>query len=306
MIRVSRAAGLALLLCCALVRSEEPRTPAREPAPARIILRTIAGDLGLLLDPTIAPRHAEQLSKLARTGVYDTTHFYRVDPTFLIQVSSARDRQLPLTPAQLAAIRPLSLELSSTRHVRGALTMAREDDNPDSAETSFSILLADAPHLDGKYTVFGRLEYGWDVIDSLLAVPRDLAHRPVVRLGIRRAEALEASVVLEPGSLEPARPVAVPESARASVEAPEPGPLSRAMAAGILTMSALALAGFCLSARLPARALGALFLMIVLVGAFLSIALLTPEARTRPAVGGTLFIALLATIRLMGRLEPPG
>ena len=43
--------------------------------------------------------------------------------------------------------------------------MARADD-PDSASTSFFLMLGDAPHLDGKYSAFGQIVDGLDVIDA--------------------------------------------------------------------------------------------------------------------------------------------
>ncbi|HEX6176940.1 MAG TPA: peptidylprolyl isomerase, partial [Thermoanaerobaculia bacterium] len=69
----------------------------------------------------------------------------------------ADDREVPMTEAQRATIKQIPLEASAVRHTRGVLSLAHGDD-PNSGETSFSILLADAPHLDGKFTVFGILE----------------------------------------------------------------------------------------------------------------------------------------------------
>ena len=43
--------------------------------------------------------------------------------------------------------------------------MARTDD-PDSATTSFFLMLAPAPHLDGKYSAFGRIVEGMDVLEA--------------------------------------------------------------------------------------------------------------------------------------------
>ena len=81
-------------------------------------------------------------------------YFYRVEPRFVAQTATADDRELPLTEEQRAIIRPIALEAGGPRHQRGVLSLAHGDD-PDSGETSFSILLADAPHLDGQFTTFG-------------------------------------------------------------------------------------------------------------------------------------------------------
>ena len=51
------------------------------------------------------------------------------------------------------------------KHVRGVVSMARGDD-PDSASTSFFLMLGDAPHLDGKYSAFGRIVEGMEVLEA--------------------------------------------------------------------------------------------------------------------------------------------
>jgi peptidyl-prolyl cis-trans isomerase B (cyclophilin B) len=51
------------------------------------------------------------------------------------------------------------------KHVRGIVSMARGDD-PDSADTSFFLMLGDAPYLDGKYSAFGRVVSGMEVLDA--------------------------------------------------------------------------------------------------------------------------------------------
>jgi len=51
------------------------------------------------------------------------------------------------------------------KHERGIVSMARADD-PDSASTSFFLMLGPAPHLDGKYSAFGRVVEGLEVLDA--------------------------------------------------------------------------------------------------------------------------------------------
>nr|ACF81860.1 unknown [Zea mays] len=61
-------------------------------------------------------------------------------------------------------------EFSSVKHVRGILSMGRHSD-PDSAGSSFSILLGNSPHLDGQYAVFGRVTKGDDTLTKLERLP---------------------------------------------------------------------------------------------------------------------------------------
>ena len=51
------------------------------------------------------------------------------------------------------------------KHTKGIVSMARTDD-PDSATTSFFLMLGDAPHLDAKYSAFGRVVEGLEVLDA--------------------------------------------------------------------------------------------------------------------------------------------
>ena len=63
-------------------------------------------------------------------------------------------------------VHPLKGEFrNDVKHVRGIVSMARTDD-PDSATTSFFLMLGAAPHLDGKYTAFGRIVDGMEVLDA--------------------------------------------------------------------------------------------------------------------------------------------
>jgi len=51
------------------------------------------------------------------------------------------------------------------KHVRGIVSMARTAD-PDSATTSFFLMLGAAPHLDGQYSAFGRIVAGMEILDA--------------------------------------------------------------------------------------------------------------------------------------------
>jgi peptidyl-prolyl cis-trans isomerase B (cyclophilin B) len=63
-------------------------------------------------------------------------------------------------------VRPMKGEFrTDVKHIRGIVSMARSDD-PDSASTSFFLMLGAAPHLDGQYTMFGRVIEGLEVLDA--------------------------------------------------------------------------------------------------------------------------------------------
>ena len=127
--------------------------------------------------PESAPETSAHILELFRKGLYETDDFFRVDKGFVAQTSEVLRRRTPI-PEELKALAaktvpgefqkqdwPASTRLSlnsngsdgdsseqSVRHKEGVLSLARFED-PDSGSSSFSIILGDAPHLDGQYTV---------------------------------------------------------------------------------------------------------------------------------------------------------
>jgi cyclophilin family peptidyl-prolyl cis-trans isomerase len=291
-----RSSLLSLLAVLVLVGAA-PADPEPRLARERIVLSTEAGDIVLALYPDVAPRHVEQLLRLVRLGVYDTTHFYRVEPTFLVQLSTAYDRSEELTAEQRATIHRLPAELNGPKHRRGVLSMAREDNDPNSAETSFSILLADAPHLDGKYTVFGHVESGMSVVEQICKVPRNVTHNPLVRVEVSKATVAGADQ-LASRSLAPARPIVVP----AELLPREPS-LSWEIAVGLGLMVLVGVVCFAFAHRLPPRVVLSLNLLSVLVGGFLLFVVLMPQAHAHSWLALALFLGLLGVLRLMSQFE---
>jgi cyclophilin family peptidyl-prolyl cis-trans isomerase len=138
----------------------------------RLIFHTNRGDLVAALYPKAAPLHVAQILKLAEAGVFENVPFFRLEPGFVLQISNFNNRKVPLTSSQLALVKKIPGEFNAIPHRRGILSMARFDD-PNSAETSFSFIFGHASHLDGKYTVFGELVDGMDVLDHIERLPVD-------------------------------------------------------------------------------------------------------------------------------------
>lgn len=152
-----------------------------------VLLRTTLGDITVEINPDLAPEHARNFLKLVETGWYDHTAFHRVIPGFVIQGGIGSTRAEGAPHAADRWVRKLKGEFKNLQHVRGILSMARADD-PDSADTSFFIVLGPAPHLDGKYTVFGKVIDGFDVLDRIEKVERQ-GERPLERI-----ELIEAAI----------------------------------------------------------------------------------------------------------------
>ena len=155
-----------------------------ELARRRVILDTPLGPITIELFPDRAPNHVRQFLRLAASGVFDGTAFHRVVRGFVIQGGYMPTRREPPDERQQSYIRPLQPEFNSTPHDRGIVSMARGDD-PASATSSFFIVLARTPALDGQYTVFGRVVEGLDVVEKIESVPVN-GETPVTRVDVTR------------------------------------------------------------------------------------------------------------------------
>ena len=157
----------------------EPVFLAGHPASAgvpherRVVMRTAYGDMEFALFPEVAPVTVAHVLDLIRFGLYDTNNIFRIDKGFVAQVSEVTQRRVPVDVAAMEVATknvPGEFRPELLRHVRGVLSMGRRDD-PDSGTSSFSILLGDAPHLDGQYTAFGCATKGDDVLRILETLP---------------------------------------------------------------------------------------------------------------------------------------
>ena len=158
---------------------------AEEMGRQRVVLETSVGNITFELFPDRAPNHVRQFLRLAASGVYEGTSFHRVAPGFVIQGGYLATRKEPLDERQQAYVRTLEPEFNATKHDRGILSMARGTELA-SATSSFFIVLGPADSLDGKYTAFGRVVAGMDVIEKIEVMPRE-GETPTTRIDVTRA-----------------------------------------------------------------------------------------------------------------------
>lgn len=131
-----------------------------------VTLKTTVGTLKLKMEPDWAPNHVRNFLKLVSTGWYDGTQFHRVSKGFVVQGGMGNTRSSGPYHAADRWVHPLKGEFrKDIKHERGIVSMARTDD-PDSATTSFFLMLGPAPHLDAQYSAFGRVVEGLDVLDA--------------------------------------------------------------------------------------------------------------------------------------------
>ena len=119
-----------------------------------------AGRVVIELRPDLAPNHVARIKELAREGFYDGLAFHRVIPGFMAQGGC------PHGTGTGGSGRKLKAEFSDEKHVRGICSMARAAD-PDSADSQFFIMFASSPHLDGQYTVWGKVASGMEHVDAI-------------------------------------------------------------------------------------------------------------------------------------------
>jgi cyclophilin family peptidyl-prolyl cis-trans isomerase len=143
--------------------------------PDNVLVIEVAGDPGgtveIELFPAEAPQHVERIKTLAREGAYDGVVFHRVIDGFMAQTGDVEHGTRETLASGLAgtggsAMEDLPAEFSDISFETGVVGMARSQD-PDSANSQFFIMFAPAPHLNGQYTVVGRVISGQEVIDGL-------------------------------------------------------------------------------------------------------------------------------------------
>ena len=147
-----------------------------------LVMETSKGNIEIEMLPDKAPNHVRHVLRLASLGAYDKTAFHRIAPGFVIQAGDLNTRSEPVSQTAQKYIVKIRAEINDVKHKAGIVSMARGEEI-DSALTSFFIVLADQPPLDGTYTVFGRVVAGMDVVEKIAAVPTE-NERPKERVDI--------------------------------------------------------------------------------------------------------------------------
>ena len=148
------------------------------------IIRTKLGDIALKFFPEVAPNHVNNFIELAKKGFYNGTIFHRVVPKFVIQGGDPNSKSPDRSSHGMGGPGyQLKAEFNNKLHRRGTLSMARSA-HPDSAGSQFFICVADAPFLDGKYTAFGEVVKGMEVVDKIVSQPRDGNDNPNDRIEV--------------------------------------------------------------------------------------------------------------------------
>ncbi|GAA3873228.1 peptidylprolyl isomerase [Celeribacter arenosi] len=131
------------------------------------------GTVHIDLFEDVAPGHVAHITKLVEEGAYEGVVFHRVIDGFMAQTgdvefgkSGADGFSMQMAGRGGSSYPDLKAEFSDAPFVEGTVGMARSQ-SPDSANSQFFIMFAPAPHLDGQYTVVGKVTSGMDIVHAI-------------------------------------------------------------------------------------------------------------------------------------------
>ena len=144
-------------------------------------MHTNHGAIALELFDADAPKTVENFRKLSADGFYDGLAFHRIIKDFMIQGGC------PLATGTGGPGYTFEDEFNEHKVARGALAMANS--GPDTNGSQFIIVTKEeAPWLDGKHTVFGRVTDGMDAVDAIEGVSTGAGDKPNEPVLIERVE----------------------------------------------------------------------------------------------------------------------
>lgn len=141
----------------------DSQTVMATPDPENTLLLDLStgGRVTIRLRPDAAPKHVERVKTLTRQGFYDGVLFHRVIEGFMAQTGDPKG-----TGEGGSDLADLKAEFNELPHVRGAVSMARTEDE-NSANSQFFIMFTPLLRLDRTYTVFGRVIDGMGYVDRI-------------------------------------------------------------------------------------------------------------------------------------------
>ncbi len=175
------------LAAAALVAGAAPQAQAQKTSPGAgpvIVLETAKGVIEFETYPEEAPKTVAHIVALVKKGFYNGLRFHRVEPKFVVQIGDPQTRNMQLQDSwgRGGSGKPVgAAEITKKRrHLRGSVGIGHAGD-PKTADSQFYIMLGARPTLDGKYTVFGRVTAGMDVVDRLQRA--DVLRKATVKAG---------------------------------------------------------------------------------------------------------------------------
>lgn len=146
------------------------------------VIHTSMGDITVKFFPEVAPKAVANFKALAQAGRYDSTIFHRItkqEKSGFAVVQGGDYTNFNGTGGVSAYGQGFGLEISDyLRNLKGSLAMARSND-PNSNGSQFYFNASENGDFDGRYTVFGQIIEGMDVLEAISQVETDYNDRPV-------------------------------------------------------------------------------------------------------------------------------
>lgn len=160
-------AAFAMALLAPLFLGARQTSPGAGPV---IVLDTVKGTIEFETYPEEAPKTVAQIVSLVKRNFYNGLRFHRAEMS-LIQVGDPATRNMTMREwwGRAASGKPIGASeiTKKRRHLRGAVAMAYPGTDPKGADSQFYIVTKPHPDFDGKYTVFGRVITGMEVVDKI-------------------------------------------------------------------------------------------------------------------------------------------
>ena len=150
-----------------------------------VTLDTELGAIEIAMMPENAPESVRNFLNLSATGALDTTTFSRVVKGFVIQGGNLQTSEKWGPELARRMMHRLPDEPGLVKHVRGIVSMARTEE-PNSATTHFFILVGPGQHLNSKFSAFGTVTKGMEVVDAINQAPAE-GEKPEKPVKINRA-----------------------------------------------------------------------------------------------------------------------
>jgi cyclophilin family peptidyl-prolyl cis-trans isomerase len=144
----------------------------------KAVIATNKGSFTVGFRPDKAPLHVENFVQLAMAGKYDGAPFHRIISGFMIQGGDFTNKNGTGGHSWKGPGTTVKAEFNDIPHDKGTLSMARTND-PNSGGSQFFVCVGRQTFLDGKYTAFGQVESGYEVVDAISKVKTGAGDKPV-------------------------------------------------------------------------------------------------------------------------------
>jgi peptidyl-prolyl cis-trans isomerase B (cyclophilin B) len=157
----------------------------------KVIIETNKGSFTVKLFADKAPQHVENFVKLAEAGKYNGTTFHRIIAGFMIQGGDFTKGDGTGGHAWKGPNSTIPAEFNDTLHDKGVLSMARTND-PNSAGSQFFVCVGRQSFLDKKYSAFGQVESGYEVVEAISKVKTDSRDKPLEPIVMKTVKVVDA------------------------------------------------------------------------------------------------------------------